>query len=153
VGSNNDVGLLLDWTKHGLGYADWVWSYVWWVLSADSLANAASILTAIIAVLLWIKLTAGNRRRRKRLEEFLKLERDRVQPRYKGLRSAHLIMRSLPMTEDQILSAAFASNVVRIWSPTPGGDGLLQFQYEPQAKQVRKKDLTNRAHWAEPENT
>lgn len=71
----------------------------------DALANVASILTALIAAGVSVYVWCDRRRKRMRLEEYLKAERG----------CAHTVvhlMANLGMTEAEILHASFASSHV-----------------------------------------
>lgn len=71
----------------------------------DVLANVASILTALIAAGASVYLWSDQRRKRKRLEEYLKAKRGHAHT------VVHL-MAKLGMTEAEIIHASFASSHV-----------------------------------------
>lgn len=145
---------LSSWVWWALHWMVWARSGIAWLLSqlvSDGMANLASVLTAIVALWVWAKLNWDARRRRNQLELFLKIKRERVAPmKFKGLRSALRIMRTLPMTEEQILSAAFSSKRIRIWSPSPNNPKAeLQFQFDENAQKLRDADLRHNQLWTE----
>lgn len=88
--------------------------FVWWVGLA---ANVAAILTAAIAVWVWLWFRTQKALRRRRLEEYLKevkSARDGM-----GQRTVLHLMANLRMTEAQVFDAAFDSKHVMT---VPGQD-------------------------------
>lgn len=75
------------------------------------LADLSAVLTAAVAVWLWLKFVWVARTRRRKLEDYLKGERSNP-ALDQGMRSILHLMSNLSMTEEQIYSAAFSSKVV-----------------------------------------
>jgi len=101
----------------------------------DFFADIASIVTAVIALLAWIKFRGQSRDRQSRLEEYLftvKSKRNSGE----GLKSVPHLMARLYMTEAQVYDAAFNSKVIKAL-PKKGVNGLAEqvmFQHNPEAR-------------------
>lgn len=86
---------------------------MWECISArvTFLADLSAVITAVVAVWVWLKLVWSARKRRRALEEYLQAERSNPKAD-QGMRSILHLMSNLSMTEEQIYSAAFSSKVV-----------------------------------------
>lgn len=99
------------------------------------LADAAQVLTAVVAVWLWLQLVWEARCRRKTLESYLRIEKEGADDR--GMRSILHLMSNLSMTEEQIYSAAFSSKLVSAVPLTDEKSGFatsILFVYMPPRK-------------------
>lgn len=78
------------------------------VIDLSFVANIAAILTAIIAVLGYGAYRWDQRKKRKKMEEYLKAEKDAGKGR--GQRSLLHLMANVGMTEAELIQASFRSN-------------------------------------------
>lgn len=94
------------------------------------LADLSAVLTAVVAVWLWVRVVWAARKRRKALEDYLRAEK--FNDGDKGLRTVLHLMSQLAMTEAEIYAAAFSSKVVKA-VPVSEGDTKtakrIMFQY------------------------
>lgn len=116
------------------------------------LADASAIVTAAIAVWVWILIVYRSGARRREVEEYLRLELAGDEGDDKrGLRSINHLMANLCMTQEQIYQAVFSSKTIRTWVTTDrnGKAAGLMFQYEPNAVRLRKSERASAKQWAE----
>jgi hypothetical protein len=84
--------------------------------SLETLADLASILTAVVAVLATVYYKWSIRHKCRKLEKFLKLEKERdPNPVTQGQHNTVYLMAVLGFTGDEVLQASFRSkNILRI---------------------------------------
>jgi hypothetical protein len=96
----------------------------------EAIANLASILTAFLAAGAWIYYTDDRCRKRRKLENYLKGEKDKNTDQ--GQRTMIHLMSKLRMSQDDILRAAFHSQTVKCTVVANKDTGLatqLLFEY------------------------
>ena len=77
----------------------------------EIVANIFAILTPIVGVLFWWQYQCGFCRKRRRLESYLKAEKDKANDQ--GQRSLLHLMVKLGLTESEILQASFKSHHIK----------------------------------------
>jgi membrane protein implicated in regulation of membrane protease activity len=86
-----------------------------WLQILGAVANLASIATAIVAVLAYWRYSVSRRDKRKRLEKYLRTERENGRM---AVAVVHLVA-ELGMTESEVLDASFRSrHINRLSAPT-----------------------------------
>lgn len=98
----------------------------------EYLANLASILTAIVAVCAWSLYGWSGRHKRKKLETYLKNEKQKRQD--KGQRSLLHLMANVGLTDSEILQASFKSRYIKRLLTTSAATHLandILFEYDP----------------------
>lgn len=99
-------------------------------------ANAAQIVTGVVAGVLGSRYLWQARKRRLRLERYLKVERKKAEEpggTGNGLHTVVHLMSYLAMTESQVLEAAFTSRTIKRWTSRDKETGradVLFFQYD-----------------------
>jgi hypothetical protein len=92
------------------------------------LANVASILTAVVAVWAYLRYVYKVRKKRIKLETYLKAEKDKPN---RSMHTVEHLISKLGMTEEEILKASFDSSHIarKIRSDAEGLAGRLLFEY------------------------
>lgn len=120
-----------------------VFSYV------NVLADAAAIVTAILAVLAWLWLRRQSSSRQQRLEDYLERVRSNAQANPmdngEGMRSVTHLMAHLYMTESQVYDAAFSSQKIKSWPGKDHNDVEYQvmMQFNPAAREEATESARN----------
>ena len=99
----------------------------------EFLANLASILTAIVAVIFYFGYQYSISKKRRRLEAYLKSEKEEASSGKQGLHTIIHLMAKLGLTEEEILQASFRSkHITRKVAVDPETDRAteLLFGYE-----------------------
>jgi pyrroloquinoline quinone (PQQ) biosynthesis protein C len=100
----------------------------------QAIANLASIATALVAVSVWWRITSDSKEKRKRLENYLKAEKEAGGDQ--GQRTVLHLVVALGLSETEIMNAAFRSKcIARTVSADMLGTAAKMFlSYQPNAK-------------------